>query len=107
VNFSEQRKSVRFNGEIPLEVKVGTGITRDFSTNGIYFITDQILSVGEQLGVVMLLERNSLRQVWRFRCEGEVLRVEPTGGKTGVAFAITSRTFDGSVGVAQPNEKRL
>ena len=101
MNFSEQRKSVRYNGEIPLEVKGGTGLTRDFSTHGIYFITDQVLSVGERLGVVMLLEHNSLGQVWRLRCEGEVLRVEPTVEKIGVAFAITSQTFVDSVGIAQ------
>ena len=101
MNFSEQRKSVRYKGEIPLEVKEGTGLTRNFSTNGIYFITDQVLSVGERLGVVLLLEHNSLGQVWRLRCEGEVLRVEPTVGKNGVAFAITSHTFVDSVRIAQ------
>jgi hypothetical protein len=101
VNFSEQRKSVRYKGEIPLKVKEGTGLTRDFSTNGIYFITGQALSVGERLEVVMLLVRERMRQVWRLRCEGEVLRVEPTVEKFGVAFAINYRTFVDSVGMAQ------
>ena len=101
MNFSEQRKSVRYKGEIPLKVKEGTGLTRDFSSNGIYFITGQALSVGERLEVVMLLVHNRLGQMWRLRCEGEVLRVEPTVGKNGVAFAITSHTFVDSVRMAQ------
>ena len=101
MNFSEQRKSVRYKGEIPLEVKEGTGLTRNFSTDGIYFITDQVLSVGERLELDMLLEHNSLGQVWRLHCEGEVLRVEPSAGKIGVAFAITSQTFVDSVRMAQ------
>ena len=101
MNFSQRRKSVRYNGEIPLEVKEGTGLTRNSSANGIYFITDQVLSVGERLGVVLLLELNKYKPVCRLRCEGEILRVEPNVGKIGVAFAITSRTFVDSVGMAQ------
>ena len=101
MNFSEKRKSVRYKGEISLEVKEGTGLTRDFSTNGIYFVTDQDMSVGERLEVVMLLEHTGLARLWRLRCEGEVLRVEPTVDKIGVAFAITSHTFVDSVRMAQ------
>ena len=93
MNFSEQRKSVRYDDVIPLEVKEGKGLIRNSSKHGIYFITDQVLSVGERLGVVMLLELKRYGQVWRLRCDGEVLRVEPTIGKIGIAFAITSRTF--------------
>jgi hypothetical protein len=101
VNSSEQRKSVRYNVEIPLELKEGTGLTRNFSRDGIYFVTDQFLSVGERLEVKMLLEHDSLGQVWRLHCVGEVLRVEPTVEKIGVAFAITSQTFVDSVMMTQ------
>ena len=107
MNFTEQRKSVRYEGEIPLEVKEGTGLTRNYSADGIYFITDQLLSVGERFDLKMLLGHISLGQVWRLHCEGEVLRVEPTAGKIGVAFAIKSKTCVDSVQMAQATHPSL
>ena len=101
MNLCEQRKSVRYKGDISLEVKGGTGLTRDFNSSGIFFVTDQVLSVGERLEVVMLLEHICLGLIWRLHCEGEVLRVEPTVEKIGVAFAITSHTLVDSVRMAQ------
>ena len=100
MDFFERRMSVRYNGKISLEVKEGKGLTRDFSSSGIYFVTDQVLSVGERLEVVMLLEHIGMERVWRLHCEGKVLRVEPTVEKIGVAFAINSHKSVDSVRMA-------
>lgn len=94
MNFSRKRKAVRYQGKIPLEVKQGMGCTRNFSTSGLYFETDQGLAIGEQLEVVMLLEHTGLVPGCRIRYQGEVLRMEPQDKKFGIAFAVISYTFD-------------
>ncbi|QXE92395.1 PilZ domain-containing protein [Geomonas subterranea] len=89
-----ERNSVRFKGEIPLEIKHGTGITRDFSSCGLYFFTDQQICLGETLELVMLLEHQNLGQMVRLRCEADVVRVEPECDRFGVAVAITRHLVD-------------
>lgn len=75
------RDSFRFKGEIPLEVKQGMGLTRDFSTSGLYFFTDQPVSMGETLVLVMLLDHQNQGQRVRLRCQADVVRIEPDPGK--------------------------
>lgn len=73
-----------------MELEKGTGLTRDFSTSGIYFETDQSFSLAEPIEFFMNLEHTDLVPQARVRCLGEVVRVEPMGEKTGVAVAIHS-----------------
>ncbi|QWV95004.1 PilZ domain-containing protein [Geomonas oryzisoli] len=89
-----ERNSVRFKGEIPLEVKHGKGITRDFSSCGLYFFTEQPVSLGESLELVMLLEHQNQGHKVRLRCQADVVRVEPGAGRLGVAVAITRHLMD-------------
>ena len=96
MNFAERRKAERFIGAIPVEFKQGMGITRDYSTDGIYFVTDQPLSLGEQLEFVIKLSDTDpypLGQT-RLRCLGEVVRVEPGLKTLGVAVAVTTHTLE-------------
>jgi hypothetical protein len=95
LNFSERRKETRFVGKIPVDLKEGTGITRDFSASGVYFETDQSLSPEEPIEFVMNLEYTGLGSLVRVRCLGDIVRVEPMGEKTGVAVAISSFRFEG------------
>lgn len=88
------RNSVRFKGEIPLVVKQGTGLTRDFSTSGLYFFTDQPVLMGESLELVMLLDHQNQGQRVRLRCQADVVRVEPDLDRLGVAVAITKHLVD-------------
>lgn len=88
------RNSARFKGNIPLEVKQGTGLTRDFSTSGLYFFTDQPVSMGEALELVMLLDHQNQGQRVRLRCQADVVRIEPDLDKLGVAVAITKHLLD-------------
>jgi hypothetical protein len=61
-------------------------VTRDFSTEGVYFETDQAFSAGQAIMFSILMEHSCIR----LRCHGEVLRVERIGEKRGVAVAIHS-----------------
>ncbi|MBJ6751390.1 PilZ domain-containing protein [Geomonas anaerohicana] len=89
-----ERNSVRFKGEIPLEIKQGMGITRDFSACGLYFFTDQQVSLGESLELVMLLEHQNQGQKVRLRCQADVVRVEHEADRFGIAVAITKHLVD-------------
>jgi len=70
-------------------------VTCDFSTQGVYFETDLSLSVGEPLKFVIPMEHSDLGPSFRIRCQGEVVRVEPTVGKIGVAVVVHSYSFEG------------
>ncbi|GEM_PF-4422545 len=80
-------------GKIPVLLKQGTGLTSNYSTDGIYFVTDQTVAHGEQLELVMLLNHQSMGAVVRLCCCGNVVRVEKCDDQTGVAVAITKHLF--------------
>lgn len=102
VSPEEKRRSERFRVGIPIELKLGKGITRDCCIDGVFFETDQVLSVGEQLEFVMHLEHASNRDhSVRLCCQGQVLRVEPGVEKRGVAVTITSHLLDDPSAMAQ------
>jgi len=89
-SFQERRKAPRFQGQLDVKLEKGAGVTRDFSTSGIYFETDQSFAPAEPLDFFMNLEHTDLGPHARVRCRGEVVRVEPMREKTGVAVAIHS-----------------
>jgi hypothetical protein len=93
--FPERRKAVRFTGQLPMELKQGTGMTRNFSTSGIYFETDHSFSHLEPINFFLILEHTGFGPRVRIRCRGEVVRVETGGEKTGVAVAIHSYSIEG------------
>lgn len=94
MGFHDDRKSRRFSGKIPVMLKQGTGMTRDYSADGVYFVTDQDVTPGEQIELVMLLDHQSLGAGVRLRCRGDVVRVEPRDDKAGVAVAISKHLFE-------------
>ncbi len=92
MNFTEKRIEERFIGAIQIELKNGTGIARDFNIDGIYFVTDQPVSLGEYLDFTIKLSHIESIGPHRLQCYGEVVRVEPGLDTVGVAVAI-SRSF--------------
>lgn len=93
VEFPEKRRSVRFCAEIPVLLPNGSGVTRDFSTDGAYFLTDQLKTPGEDIELFMLLDHTGGDNQVRLRCTGTVRRVEHLVNGTGVALAFTSQTL--------------
>lgn len=91
LSFLEQRKATRFDGRILLDLKKGKGVTSNFSTDGIYFTTDQPFCIDQVIDFVMLLEHSGAGKV---HCCGKVLRVEKDLGMLGVAVAITEHRFE-------------
>jgi hypothetical protein len=96
MSSTERRKSSRFRGQVPVAFEKGMGVTRDFSTSGIYFETDHSFSPAQSLDFSMTLEHTELGPAGRVVCRGEVVRVEPLGERTGVAVAISFYSIEGA-----------
>lgn len=94
MNFSEKRKAERFFGELKVELKRGIGVTRDYSADGIYFLTDLKVAVGELVELAMNLDYQNMGRAVRLRCQADVVRVEQHGCKRGVAVAISRHMFE-------------
>lgn len=92
-NLPERRRAARFPVAISVELEEATGITRNVSLSGVLFETDRSFSAGEQIRLVLVLERISPGRPIRLQCEGRVVRVTRLNTKTSVAVAITSYRF--------------
>jgi len=76
-----------------VELEEGAGITRDVSLSGVFFETDHSFAPGEQINLVMVLERVSPGHPVRLQCEGRVVRVTRFDSRIGVAVAISAYKF--------------
>jgi hypothetical protein len=75
----ERRGMARYQGRLPVELAEGTGWTRDFNAQGVYFETDRVLSDRETIEFFIPLE-HSMGEPVRILCRGKVVRVEPGKG---------------------------
>jgi hypothetical protein len=72
-----------------VELAQGTGVTRNVSVSGVYFVTNAWRVVpGQPLDFTLVLDDLGTLAPWRLRCTGTVLRVEPRGEIVGVAATI-------------------
>jgi len=83
-----QRHEERIPLETPVLLATGTGVTRDISKSGIYFFTQQPLPPGGAVNFSLQLDYACPGKPLKLECRGEVLRVEATGAKFGVAARI-------------------
>jgi hypothetical protein len=85
----ERRRAQRYRLAAPVALQNGsTGITRDISTEGIYFETERGHSIGDMVNLSVHLGEASIR------CEGRVVRLEQVEDKFGIAVDLTSYRFD-------------
>jgi hypothetical protein len=91
---SELRREPRHQGKLPVELESGKGVTRDFSGSGVFFETDRSFSPGQLIEFSLVLEHIDPDRPVRLKCRGEIVRVEESGQKIGVAAAINSYTFE-------------
>jgi Tfp pilus assembly protein PilZ len=85
--FEERRMGERFKLALPLQLKNGTGMTRDISTSGIFFETERAYSIGDTIQLSLNFEHETLQ------CEARVVRVEPRNGQLGVAVELKAYVF--------------
>jgi hypothetical protein len=93
---AERRRAERFRVIVPVRLEEGSGITRDISTEGVFFETsERSLSVGASVRLALLFGRVQARKPpLEVECEGQVRRVEEIGEQVGVAVAFTSYAFE-------------
>ena len=90
----EPRHSQRVNAEVPVRlVDRSSGVTRDVSPSGIYFVVTEKLQVGEQIRFSVEFEDPS-GGVLHLDCIGSVVRVEENEGKLGVAVALSESKLE-------------
>lgn len=94
VRKSEIQRAHRHRGATPVELKNGKGITRDFSSTGIFFETDKSFTQGQPIDFTIVLENVDPNRPVRVKCQGEIVRVEESEHKIGVAVAISSYNFE-------------
>jgi hypothetical protein len=69
--------------------------TRDVSYQGLYFLTEPGFEVGNEIDFVITLPRQVTQSTdVNIRCQGRIVRVEPTeNGRVGIAAKIAHYEF--------------
>jgi hypothetical protein len=86
----DRRQAPRFRAELLVELAHETGITRDVSDSGVFFLSQGLFSPGDPIVLTLVFEHLDPGHPMRLRCQGQVVRVEQGEGKTGVAVRITA-----------------
>jgi hypothetical protein len=87
--YEKTRSAKRIRVEVPVHLDRGSGITRDISSSGVFFFTDRKISQGMPLCFVLELGHVFTGEPVRLHCKGQVVRVEESGERTGVAVSIS------------------
>lgn len=93
VSSAERRETQRHQIEVPVNFGRGTGVSKDISFSGIYFITKELLKAGEPLNLAFELEYAIPGKSLQLDCQGHVLRVEQLNGSYGIAAKIDEVTY--------------
>jgi hypothetical protein len=88
----DQRVAPRFDATLPVTVAGMPGETHNISAQGVYFETDAQQRVGALVNFTV--EYTLLGRKHRLLCEGKVVRVEPQGGRVGVAARLVAPFFE-------------
>src|SRR5438093_13246582 len=87
------RSARRYVLALPVELARGSGLTRDVSTGGVYFLTDQVYPLDSQVDLTLVLGATPRAPPIRVRCRARVGRAEPRSNVLGIAAARTSSSF--------------
>jgi hypothetical protein len=99
---AERREARRFTMSLPLRVLARedkehelSAQTRDVSYRGLYFLADAKLDVGSEIEFVITLpEQVTQSGDVNIRCQGKIVRVEPSdNGRVGIAAKIARYEF--------------
>lgn len=99
---ADRREARRFNMTLPLRVLPHgphrhelTAQTRDVSYRGLYFLAESNFDIGSKIEFVITLpEHVTQSNDVNIRCQGQIVRVEPTSnGRLGVAAKIDRYEF--------------
>jgi hypothetical protein len=86
------RQEDRFSADLPVKLDGGTGVARNVSANGIYFVTDLALEEGAPVRFTLEFDNFASGPI-AVNCIARIVRVEKQGASNGVAAAISSFEF--------------
>ena len=92
-DYLQKRATERIEVEVPVHLEKGSGISRNVSLSGIYFLTDQVFQEGICFRFTIEFEFAIPGRPIHLDCEARVLRVETQGEKMGVAARIEDFTY--------------
>jgi len=86
-----KRSADRFDTQLPVEIDGIPSLTRNISATGMYVLTDSLQRAGSRIHftVEVVVWGKKLKLV----CDGEVVRVDQNGDKTGVAVKLDNSFF--------------
>ncbi|HKV61948.1 MAG TPA: PilZ domain-containing protein [Candidatus Acidoferrum sp.] len=99
---ADRREARRFTMNLPMRVlpREAKGHeldanTRDVSYRGLYFLADSKFEIGSEIDFVITLPQQVTQSGdVNIRCQGEVVRIEPTeNGRVGIAAKIARYEF--------------
>ena len=99
---ADRREARRFTMSLPMRVlprkaegRELSAQTRDVSYRGLYFLADAKFEIGGEIDFVITLpEQVTQSGDVNIRCQGQIIRVEPTeNGRAGIAAKISRYEF--------------
>ncbi|WP_333877602.1 PilZ domain-containing protein [Methylobacter sp.] len=88
-NNKENRSAGRYPTFCTVELDSGTGVTRNLSTTGVCFTTDNAIEPNLMLRCFILMQKMG-RNITRLRCEGRVVRANKSADGWEVAISFTT-----------------
>lgn len=79
---------------LPVATDAGEGLTRDVSTQGVYFTCKGGFQVGARITFSIMLGEEGDGAPLRLRCSGKVVRIDTVGDEVGVGAKISSYTIE-------------
>ena len=84
----------RFQVELLVELRNGTGITREISVSEVCFVTNCLFPPGEPIELALVFEYIELNHPVRLWCRGQVVHAGQRDGKACMVVAIEAFRFD-------------
>ena len=89
----EKRKEERMSVTRPVRLDRAAGITRNISASGVFFEAEADYAVGRKILFAIELDGPQGEKL-ELITRGEIVRVEPRGGKVGVAVKIVASKLE-------------
>lgn len=82
------RREERFDTVLAVKLAEGSGVTRNVSASGIYFVTDARMVAGARISFTLEFQ-DAPGGPFRLKCDARVVRLEQIEDKYGIGAAIS------------------